>query len=51
MPPPPPEHRQDPLERLRGRSMPRTHTARTISALAANPGCARRALLDASGAD
>src|SRR5262249_28342273 len=27
------------------------HTARTISAMAANPGCARRALLDASGTD
>lgn len=39
------------LDRLRGRTMPRGHTARTISALAANPGCARRALLDAAGSD
>jgi len=51
MRPRPPEYRPDPMDRLRGRSMPRTHTARTISALAANPGCARRALLDASGTD
>jgi hypothetical protein len=39
------------LDFLRGRTMPQRHTARTISALATNPGCARRALLDASGAD
>lgn len=42
---------RDRLDRLRGRTRPKPHTARTISALAANPGCARRALLDASGAD
>ncbi|MCL2585474.1 MAG: hypothetical protein FWE35_23795 [Streptosporangiales bacterium] len=41
----------DRLDRLRGRPLPLRHTARTISALAANPGCARRALLDASGTD
>lgn len=41
----------DRLGRLRGRSLPVRHTARTISALAANPGCARRALIDASGTD
>ena len=29
--------------------MPVSHTARTISALAANPGCPRRAVLDAAG--
>ena len=39
------------LARLRGRTMPRRHDARTISALTANPGCARRALMDAAGVD
>jgi hypothetical protein len=39
------------LARLRGRSLPRRHDARTISALTANPGCVRRALMDAAGAD
>ena len=39
------------LDRLRGRALPKNHDARTISALAANPGCARRALLDAAGVD
>jgi hypothetical protein len=39
------------LDRLRGRISPRRHTARTISALAVNPGCARRALMDSCGAD
>jgi hypothetical protein len=39
------------LARLRGRTLPRRHDARTISALTANPGCARRAVLDAAGAD
>jgi hypothetical protein len=37
------------LDRLRGRAMPVSHNARTISALAANPGCPRRALMDAAG--
>lgn len=37
------------LDRLRGRALPVTHNARTISALAANPGCPRRALMDAAG--
>lgn len=37
------------LDRLRGRAMPVNHNARTISALAANPGCRRRALMDAAG--
>jgi hypothetical protein len=31
--------------------MPRNHDARTISALGTNPGCGRRALMDAAGAD
>ncbi len=37
------------IDRLRGRAMPVNHNARTISALAANPGCPRRALMDAAG--
>ena len=39
------------LDRLRGRTNAKRHSARTISALAANPGCTRRALMDASGTD
>jgi hypothetical protein len=39
------------LDRLRGRALPVNHNARTISALAANPGCKRRALMDAAGVD
>lgn len=39
------------LARLRGSAQPRHHTARTIAALTANPGCARRAVLDAAGVD
>lgn len=39
------------LGRLRGRTLPRSHNARTIAALAANPGCARRAVMDAAGTD
>lgn len=39
------------LARIRGRALPRTHNARTIAALASNPGCARRAILDAAGLD
>ena len=39
------------LARLRGRALPKSHNARTIAALAANPGCARRAIMDAAGAD
>jgi hypothetical protein len=39
------------LDRLRGRMLPKSHNARTIAALAANPGCARRALMDAAGVD
>jgi hypothetical protein len=42
---------EDRLARLRGRTMPRRHDARTIAALTANPGCARRALMDAAGVD
>ena len=39
------------LARLRGRVVPKSHNARTIAALAANPGCARRAIMDAAGVD
>jgi hypothetical protein len=39
------------LERIRGRALPRSHNARTIAALASNPGCARRAIMDAAGVD
>jgi len=39
------------LARVRGRALPRSHNARTIAALAANPGCARRAIMDAAGVD
>ena len=39
------------LDSLRGSAAPLSFTARTIAALTANPGCARRALMDAAGAD
>ncbi|NYI08279.1 hypothetical protein [Allostreptomyces psammosilenae] len=39
------------LTGLRGPVPPADHDARTIAALAANPGCRRRALLDAAGVD
>ncbi|POM23736.1 hypothetical protein BTM25_23570 [Actinomadura rubteroloni] len=39
------------LDRLRAGAPPRNHDARTIAALTANPGCARRGLLDAAGID
>ncbi|MBO0802482.1 MAG: hypothetical protein J2P25_05340 [Nocardiopsaceae bacterium] len=39
------------LARIRGRAMPKSHNARTIAALASNPGCARRAIMDAAGVD
>ncbi|MFC4587796.1 hypothetical protein [Sphaerisporangium corydalis] len=41
----------DRLDELRGPVPPRPHDARAIAALAANPGCARRAVLDAAGID
>ena len=41
----------DRLAALRGPVPPRHHDARTIAALTANPGCARRAVLDAAGVD
>lgn len=39
------------LRRLRGSPLPKRHNARTIAALTANPGCTRRAVLDAAGID
>ena len=39
------------LDRIRGPVEPRTHNARTIAALTSNPGCARRAIMDAAGVD
>jgi hypothetical protein len=47
----PPSLAEARLDRLRGRALPVNHNARTISALAANPGCPRRALMDAAGVD
>jgi hypothetical protein len=39
------------LAQIRGSVPPRTHNARTIAALTSNPGCARRAVMDAAGID
>jgi hypothetical protein len=39
------------LDRLRGPGPAKRHNARTIAALTANPGCTRRAVLDAAGVD
>jgi hypothetical protein len=39
------------LGQLRGSVPARNHNARTIAALTSNPGCARRALMDAAGID
>jgi hypothetical protein len=39
------------LAELRGPVPPKAHNARTIAALTTNPGCARRAVLDAAGVD
>jgi hypothetical protein len=39
------------LAQIRGAMPARAHNARTIAALTSNPGCARRAILDAAGVD
>jgi hypothetical protein len=39
------------LDRIRGTVAPKSHNARTIAALSSNPGCARRAIMDAAGVD
>jgi len=48
---PPPRPIADRLAELRGPVPPRHHDARTIAALTGNPGCSRRAVLDAAGVD
>ncbi|MFC9399198.1 hypothetical protein ACFTWS_39705 [Streptomyces sp. NPDC057027] len=51
----PPQHPSEPspgrLAVLRGPRPPQEYTARKITALTANPACARRAVLDAAGVD
>src|SRR3984957_2693986 len=39
------------LDRIRGQIAPKRHNARTIAALTSNPGCGRRAIMDAAGLD
>jgi hypothetical protein len=39
------------LDQLRGETPAKRHNARTIAALTGNPGCTRRAVLDAAGVD
>lgn len=39
------------LAMIRGKAAPKSHNARTIAALASNPGCARRAIMDAAGVE
>src|SRR5260221_6019565 len=39
------------LDRIRGQVAPKSHNARTVAALTSNPGCARRAIMDAAGVD
>ncbi|MEU4692401.1 hypothetical protein [Actinoplanes sp. NPDC023714] len=39
------------LRKLRGAAPAQRHNARTVAALTGNPGCARRAVLDAAGID
>lgn len=46
-----PHQPADRLARLRGPVGPEPYTARKLTALTANPGCARRAVLDAAGVD
>ncbi|WP_229071940.1 hypothetical protein [Actinoplanes sp. DH11] len=41
----------DRLDQLRGAAKAKRHNARTIAALTGNPGCSRRAVLDAAGVD
>ena len=41
----------DRLDQLRGSARAKRHNARTIAALTGNPGCSRRAVLDAAGVD
>jgi hypothetical protein len=45
------EDTEERLAQIRGSLPARPHNARTIAALTSNPGCARRAILDAAGVD
>lgn len=45
------DHTATDLSHLRGGEVPRNHDARTIAALTANPGCARRGVMDAAAVD
>ncbi|RFU39207.1 hypothetical protein DZF91_23635, partial [Actinomadura logoneensis] len=45
------DHTASDLSHLRGGEAPRNHDARTIAALTANPGCARRGVMDAAAVD
>lgn len=47
----PPHPSEDRLAQLRGHLPPQSYSARKITALTANPACARRAVLDAAGVD
>jgi hypothetical protein len=49
--PPPRQRAGADLDRIRGDAAPKRHNARTIAALTGNPGCNRRAVLDAAGVD
>lgn len=42
---------QQRLHSIRGSGVAKRHNARTVAALTGNPGCARRAVLDAAGVD
>lgn len=42
---------QQRLRRIRGSDTAKNHNARTVAALTGNPGCTRRAVLDAAGVD
>ncbi|HUZ27340.1 MAG TPA: hypothetical protein VMV07_26620 [Streptosporangiaceae bacterium] len=44
-------HTDTRLDQIRGAMPARAHNARTIAALTSNPGCARRAILDAAAID
>jgi hypothetical protein len=48
---PAPDDADPRLRLLRGSAAPKRHNARTIAALTSNPGCARRAVIDAAGID
>jgi hypothetical protein len=45
------ENTEQRLSRIRGGGDPSRHNARTIAAMTRNPGCVRRAIMDAAGVD